>query len=46
MPTKFAIIAVWAEDVTANVHFYRDVLDWSLYHIMVRVHILRPMKFT
>ncbi len=26
MPTKLAVIAVWAEDVTANAHFYRDVL--------------------
>ncbi len=26
MPTKFAVIAVWSDDVAANAHFYRDVL--------------------
>lgn len=30
MPTKFAVVSVWAEDVAANVHFYRDVLGLEL----------------
>ena len=27
MSPKFAVIAVWAEDVTACAHFYREVLE-------------------
>ncbi len=30
MPTKFAVVSVWAADVAANVHFYRDVLGLEL----------------
>lgn len=30
MSTKFTVIAVWAEDVVTNAHFYRDVLGLSL----------------
>ncbi len=30
MSTKLAVIAIWAEDVAANVHFYRDVLELDL----------------
>ncbi len=30
MPTKFAVVSVWAEDVAASVHFYRDVLGLEL----------------
>ncbi len=30
MSTKFAVVSVWAEDVAANVHFYRDVLRLEL----------------
>ncbi len=30
MPTKFAVVSVWAEDVAANVHFYHDVLGLEL----------------
>ena len=30
MPTKFAVIAVWAEDVAACAHFYRAVLGLNL----------------
>lgn len=26
MSTRFAVVTVWAEDVAANAHFYRDVL--------------------
>ncbi len=34
MSTKFAVVSVWAHDVAANVHFYRDVLglELVLYH--------------
>lgn len=34
MPTKFAVVSVWAEDIPASVHFYRDVLglELSLHH--------------
>ncbi|HSB01601.1 MAG TPA: VOC family protein [Anaerolineales bacterium] len=40
MSTKFAVIAVWAEDVLANVHFYRDVLGLELLsHHGSRPHI-------
>lgn len=28
--TKFAVIAVWAEDVAETAHFYRDVLQLNL----------------
>ena len=30
MEPKFAVIALWAEDTLAAVHFYRDVLGLSL----------------
>ena len=30
MSTKFAVISVWAEDVAATAHFYRDVLGLDL----------------
>jgi catechol 2,3-dioxygenase-like lactoylglutathione lyase family enzyme len=30
MSTRFAVIAIWAEDVAANAHFYRDVLGFEL----------------
>ncbi|SRR6266487_3155277 len=30
MEPKFAVIAVWAEDVIAATHFYRDVLKLKL----------------
>ena len=30
MPTKFAVISVWAEDIATNAHFYRDVLGLDL----------------
>ncbi|HLO14635.1 MAG TPA: VOC family protein [Anaerolineales bacterium] len=30
MSMKFALISIWAEDVSANAHFYRDVLGLDL----------------
>ena len=30
MSIKFAVVAVWAEDVVASAHFYRDVLGLNL----------------
>ncbi len=30
MSIKFAVIALWAEDITASAHFYRDVLGLTL----------------
>jgi catechol 2,3-dioxygenase-like lactoylglutathione lyase family enzyme len=30
MPTKFAVIAVWGEDVATSARFYRDVLGLEL----------------
>ena len=30
MSTKFAVVSVWAEDVAATAHFYRDVLGLDL----------------
>jgi catechol 2,3-dioxygenase-like lactoylglutathione lyase family enzyme len=38
MPTRFAVISVWAKDVAASVHFYQDVLGLEL----LSHHILRP----
>lgn len=30
MSSKFAVIAIWAEDVATSAHFYRDVIGLSL----------------
>jgi len=30
MSVKFAVISIWAEDVIASAHFYRDVLGLDL----------------
>ena len=30
MATKFAVVSVWAEDVTSCAHFYRDVLGLDI----------------
>ncbi len=39
MSTRFAVVTVWAEDVAANVHFYRDVLGLNLLsHLGSRPH--------
>ena len=38
MLTKFAVIAVWAQDVTESAHFYRDVLGLE----MLPAHDARP----
>ncbi len=38
MPTKFAVIAVWAEDVSTTAHFYRDVLGLE----MLPQHMAQP----
>ncbi len=39
MSTRFAVVTVWAEDVAANAHFYRDVLGLQpLPHLGTRPH--------
>ena len=39
MSTKFVVVSVWAQDVAANAHFYRDVLGLeSLPHHDARPH--------
>ncbi len=39
MSTRFAVVTVWAEDVAANAHFYRDVLGLNpLPHLGSRPH--------
>ena len=39
MPTRFAVVTLWAEDVAENAHFYRDVLGLKLLsHLGSRPH--------
>lgn len=41
MPIKFAVIALWAEDLPAAVHFYRDILGLEfLSHHAGRPHFV------